>query len=54
MYAGVAAFALTAWTFFVLWAMSAEKASSSGTLLASLPTPQIKLIFPHRSAVPQL
>ena len=30
LYLGVAAFAITAWTFFVMWAMSAEKAASTG------------------------
>lgn len=30
MYLGVAVSAISAWTFFVLWAMSAEKAASSG------------------------
>lgn len=32
LYLGVAAFAVSAWTLFVMWAMSAEKASSSGRL----------------------
>jgi len=33
LYLGVAVFAITAWSFFVLWAMSAEKAASSGVYL---------------------
>ncbi|KAK9896962.1 hypothetical protein P389DRAFT_194609 [Cystobasidium minutum MCA 4210] len=40
LYLGVAACAITAWTFFVLWAMSAEKAASTvvRTLLFNLRT----------------
>lgn len=30
MYLSIAGAAITAWTFFVMWAMSAEKASSTG------------------------
>lgn len=33
LYFGVAGIAVSAWTLFVMWAMSAEKASSSGELL---------------------